>query len=306
MRQAAESISQKRWSEVNNESGAENSSRISMREQRSRSGEQLQDMGGWWQHTPCWTTVTSAFFHCRLLGRLVLGRDCGLAMAVQLPQLVLRIPRKAESCVDTLKIKCIIQRDFAEQTWAMQLIVVMWRQRLGSADDILAELAILHHACGESHAIIRLIMAKSFSKRFNRLDTHVAVPVLIRTTAWPTISADMIPNRKTKCKRGENLLRSPDKETKARSVMFMKNSLARLQATEQHKQTLDHAHVNKIIDCNLLPFVDFQARVSESSNILRKYISIAKPLIVLSFEMRTSAIIGTNFLGFYKGKRLTP
>lgn len=47
MRQAPESMSQKRWSEVNNESGAENSSRISVREQRSRSGEQLQDMGGW-------------------------------------------------------------------------------------------------------------------------------------------------------------------------------------------------------------------------------------------------------------------
>ena len=84
MRQAAESISQKRCSEVNNESGAENSSRISMREQRSRCGEQLQDMGGWWQHTPCWTTVISAFLHCRLLGRLVLGGDCGLAIAVQL------------------------------------------------------------------------------------------------------------------------------------------------------------------------------------------------------------------------------
>jgi hypothetical protein len=132
--------------------------------------------------------VTSAFFHCRLLGRLVLGRDYGLAMAAQLPQLVLRIPRKAESCVDTLKIKCIIQRDFAEQTWAMQLIVVMWRQRLGSADDILAELAILHHACGESHAIRRCIMAKSFSIRLNRLETHVAVPVSIRTTVWPTTS----------------------------------------------------------------------------------------------------------------------
>ena len=122
----------------------------------------------------------------------------------------------------------------------------------------------------------------------------------------------MIPNRKTKCKRGENLLRSPDKETKVRSVMFMKNSLARLQATEQHKQTWDYAHVNKIIDYNLLPFVDFQstlkhkARLSESSNILRKYIATAKPLLVLSFEQRTSAIIGTNFLGFYKGKRLTP
>jgi hypothetical protein len=84
MRQAAESISQKRCSEVNNESGAENSSRISMREQRSRCGEQLQDMGGWCQHTPCWTTVISAFLHYRLLGRLVLGRDCGLAIAVQL------------------------------------------------------------------------------------------------------------------------------------------------------------------------------------------------------------------------------
>ena len=44
--------------------------------------------------------------------------------------------------------------DFAEQTWAMQLIVVMSHQRLESAEDILAELAILHHACGESHAII--------------------------------------------------------------------------------------------------------------------------------------------------------
>ena len=165
MRQAAESISQKRCSEVNNESGAENSSRISMREQRSRCGEQLQDMGGWWQHTPCWTTVISAFLHCRLLGRLVLGRDCGLAIAVQLPQLVLQIPRKAGSCVEALKIKC---------------------RSLGSINDHLAEHAVLHHACSDSRAIIGYNTV--FAKRVNRLDTHAAVPVSIRTTTWPTTS----------------------------------------------------------------------------------------------------------------------
>jgi hypothetical protein len=37
---------QKRWSNVDNKSCASNSSRISFPKQRSKSGEQLQDMGG--------------------------------------------------------------------------------------------------------------------------------------------------------------------------------------------------------------------------------------------------------------------
>lgn len=101
------------------------------------------------------------------------------------------------------------------------------------------------------------------------------------------------------------------KQLKSRSVMFMKNALARLQATEQNKPTWHQTQVSKFIDLSLLPFVDFQStpkhksRLSESSSILRKYIATAKPLLVLSFEQRTSAVIGTNFLGVYKGKRLT-
>jgi hypothetical protein len=67
------------------------------------------------------------------------------------------------------------------------------------------------------------------------------------------------------------------KQTKARSVMFMKNTLARLQATEQHEPTRDQTHVNKFIDLSILLFVDFQstpkrdARLAESSSILRKH-----------------------------------
>jgi hypothetical protein len=100
-------------------------------------------------------------------------------------------------------------------------------------------------------------------------------------------------------------------QTKARSVMFMKNALSRLYATEQQQSTWNPAQINKFLDLSLFPFVDFQstpkhnARLAESSSILRKYIAKAKPLIVLSFERRTSAVIGTNFLGVYKGKRLT-
>jgi hypothetical protein len=101
-------------------------------------------------------------------------------------------------------------------------------------------------------------------------------------------------------------------QTKARSVMFMKNALSRLYATEQQKSTWNPAQINRFIDLSLLPFVDFQstpkrdARLAESSSILRQFMATAKPLIVLSFERRTSAVIGTNFLGVYKGKRLTP
>jgi hypothetical protein len=69
----------------------------------------------------------------------------------------------------------------------------------------------------------------------------------------------MIPNRKTKRKRGENLLHSPGKETKARSVMFMKNALARLQATEQQKPVWSHTAINKFIDRDILPFVEFRS-----------------------------------------------
>jgi hypothetical protein len=48
------------------------------------------------------------------------------------------------------------------------------------------------------------------------------------------------------------------------------------------------------------------ARVVESTEILRKYMASAKPLIVMTFEKRTAAIVGTNFVGTYNGKHLTP
>jgi hypothetical protein len=45
----------------------------------------------------------------------------------------------------------------------------------------------------------------------------------------------------------------------SRSVMFMKNALARLQATEQQKPVWSHTAINKFIDRDILPFVEFRS-----------------------------------------------
>jgi hypothetical protein len=92
----------------------------------------------------------------------------------------------------------------------------------------------------------------------------------------------------------------------------MKDTLSRLSALEKRKETWDHSDINAYVKSSLFPMVDFQstpllkARTQESSVILRKYMAITRPIIVLSFERRTSAVLGTNFLAFWEGKQLTP
>ena len=102
------------------------------------------------------------------------------------------------------------------------------------------------------------------------------------------------------------------KQTDLRSVRYMKDTLSRLRAVEQNRPTWDDADLNRIIAASLLPFVDFQytpkhnARIEESTMVLRNYMASAKPIIVMTFEKRTAAIVGTNFVGAYSGKHLTP
>jgi hypothetical protein len=101
-------------------------------------------------------------------------------------------------------------------------------------------------------------------------------------------------------------------QTQSRSVRYMKDTLSRLRAVEQNRSTWDDANIDGLISASLLPFVDLQytpkhnARVVESTAILRKHIANAKPLIVMTFEKRTAAVVGTNFVGTYNGKHLTP
>jgi hypothetical protein len=98
----------------------------------------------------------------------------------------------------------------------------------------------------------------------------------------------------------------------ARSVVYMKDTLSRLSALEQHKQTWDQSDINTYVKSSLLPMVDFQytpkrdAHTLESSAILRGFLATARPLIVLSFEAHTSAVLGTNFTAFSEGRQFTP
>ena len=100
--------------------------------------------------------MLSASLHCRMLEPLVPGYDCGLGIAIQLSQLVPPIHWEGGSCVGALEIACRSQRDFGKQTWAIQHITIVSRQRLGIIDQgMLAGYTILHHACSKSHAVIR-------------------------------------------------------------------------------------------------------------------------------------------------------
>lgn len=100
---------------------------------------------------------------------------------------------------------------------------------------------------------------------------------------------------------------APYWEQSSRSVRFVRDMLGRLRGLELGRD--DPVEIQDLLDASVLPFVNFQytptrkTHHAESAALLRQYIAAIKPLFVLTYETRTSGVVGDNFVGTYSPDR---
>lgn len=90
-----------------------------------------------------------------------------------------------------------------------------------------------------------------------------------------------------------------------RSVKYLKDTLARLKALEDGKTGWDSSDINCLVEKAILPWINYQYTPKrddfreDSAELMRQYLAAVKPLIVLSFERRTSGVLRADFAGIW-------
>lgn len=90
-----------------------------------------------------------------------------------------------------------------------------------------------------------------------------------------------------------------------RSVKYLKDTLARLKALEGGKTRWDSSDINCLVEKAILPWINYQYTPKrddfreDSAELMRQYLAAVKPLIVLSFERRTSGVLRADFAGIW-------
>lgn len=90
-----------------------------------------------------------------------------------------------------------------------------------------------------------------------------------------------------------------------RSVKYLKDTFARLHAYEDGKTRMDTASVSSITKQAVFPWINYQYTPKreefrhDSADLMCKYLAVIQPLVVLSFERRTSGVLRADFAGVW-------
>lgn len=96
------------------------------------------------------------------------------------------------------------------------------------------------------------------------------------------------------------------------TVRSLKDSLSRLQAAEKGSHHWYSFDINPHANNALLPWIDYQytsrrkLHRPESAELMRRYLELVKPLIVATFERKTSGVVRANFVGLWSAHDFIP
>lgn len=103
-----------------------------------------------------------------------------------------------------------------------------------------------------------------------------------------------------------------ESDNTAQAIWYLKDVLARLGAWEDDRDRWDPKDLDKLVDLYVLPWVDYQytpkrtAFRDESAEYLRQILAEYRPLVVPTFESRTSAVVRGNFMGHWQSPTSLP